>query len=144
MLGNEKKPLSQRTALAQEQRTSRNCSGSWRRAELPAAGGRCSRAGQGSVAAGPGPKVKVLKRSDCLVRQQLKRLSDTRNQIETSYCCNVKIPCMCEHLQEHGYGFIAVTQLVLLEMRLQSRLYGNVVGHLSPNTIMERSLLVLD
>lgn len=51
---------------------------------------------------------------------------------------------MCEHLQEHGYGFIAVTQLVLLEMRLQSRLYGNVVGHLYPNTIMERSLLVLD
>lgn len=51
---------------------------------------------------------------------------------------------MCEHLQDQGYGFITVTQLVLLEMHVQSRLYGNVIGHLSPNKIMERSLLIFD
>lgn len=49
---------------------------------------------------------------------------------------NLKLFNIRKHLQEQGYDFMTVTQLVLLEM------YDNVVGLLSQNRIMECSAIL--
>lgn len=55
---------------------------------------------------------------------------------------NLKLFNIRKHLQEQGYDFMTVTQLVLLETYGHSRLHDNVVGLLSQNRIMECSAIL--